>query len=481
MAVSVDDLLTPFAADGSDVRNDLTTIAGYLGWTVSKTPGDPTYQLVDFMGRWGTKLWNSYAIPALRAQFGRYATGNWATLLWRSRGTDRNLATFASGPVMLENRDGSFHDVSAVGAVQLSYGGNTYTSQGPAPGFTGTMAAWAGGTANYATTTLIFQADVVGTSANVPANAFAGYPAAPASAPPAVYVGSGLYTGDTVAHAALQASDLETDDALLQRGRAAAALAAPSSPLARFYAVALGTMLPTTPPVPVATNRVRVIGSNATVNVYLANPSGPSAGNTSTPGTDLYEIDARLQRLCGSPGITIVTQAAAEIAVNAGTVTLYVTAQSNVTVAAATATAEAAIDQWVSTLPIGGKRKVANGQGYFFAAELAKIAQSELQAYDAYALGEAYLPNATINSNGSAYYTVKGGTSASTGSGPIGTSPPLDGTVTWVYIGPAGTGYAQAPGVFDVDLGGLVDVAVAPGQVVVLTYTINVVIVDQGT
>lgn len=480
MAVTIDDLVTPLASDGSEVRGDLIAIAGYLGLTIPQSPSEPGYQLVDMMGRWGTRLWNSRAIPAIRAQFGRFASGDWATLLWRSRGVDKNLATFGSVPVRLENRGGTFQDVSAPGAVQLAYNGKTYTSAGPAPGSTGTLGIWPGGATNYPTTILTMQADEVGSASNVPPNAFAGYPATPASAPPGVYVGDGIFAADTVTHGALVASNGETDVALLARGRAAQALASPMPVLLKFYAVALSTFLPGSPPTPVATSRVRVIPGAATADVYLATPSGPSPGDTSTPGTDVYEIDVRLQLFCGAPGLTIRTHPAALLNVNAGTLTLYVTASSGVTVAAATATAQAALDDWQSKLPIGGMRKVANGIGYVFAAEVGKIAQSQLQASASWARGQTYLPGATVTANGSAYYTATGGISATTGAGPSGTVPPPDGTITWIYQGPGASGYVQAPGVFDVAMS-FVDTAVAAYQVAVIAYTIVVVIVDQGT
>ncbi len=193
MAVSVDELLTPLPADGSALREDFRYLAGLLGWTIPRRPSSGSYQIASTFGRWGSRLWNAYAIPGLRAQFGDFAAGDWATLLWRSKGTDRDGASFASAPVTFENRSNLFVDIGAVGAVKVSYNGNTYTSQGPPPGSTGTLAIWTG-SGPYPQTVVTLQCDVVGTGGNVDAGALPGYPAALAFGPPGVYVATALST-----------------------------------------------------------------------------------------------------------------------------------------------------------------------------------------------------------------------------------------------------------------------------------------------
>lgn len=479
MAVSVDDILTPLAADGSEVREDLFTIAGYLRLYVPQSPSEPLYQAVDMFARWFTRQWNGRAVPALRAQFGRYASGDWATLHWRAKGVDRNLPTFASVAVPFENRSGIFHDLSAPGAVQITNpNGKTFTSQGPAPGSNGTLGIWPGGSSNYPTTKLIMQADEVGSGSNTQANSFAGYPAALASGPPGVYVGDGVFGAPSVTHGAALGSNGEGDTALLERGRASQALGAPMPVLLKFYAIALSTKLPSG--VPVSTTRIRVISLAAVAFVFLATPSGPAPGDTSTAGTDVYEIDARLQRYCGAPGLTILTAPAALLTVAVGIITIYVDAASGVTIPTATATAQAAINEWQSKVPIGGVRKVANGQGYIFREELAAIAGSQVQTTQTWQRGATVLPGATVSANGGAYYTPTGGTTSSTGAGPVGTNPPVDGTVVWVYQGPASAGFIKAPGVFNVDLGAFADAPVGASQVAALTYSIVIVIVNQG-
>ena len=186
MAVSIEDISTPLPPDGSAIRDDLIYLAGLLGWSVPITPGRGRYQFVSLLGRWGTRLWNGFAIPAIRAQFGDKAAGDWATLLWRSKGVDRNEASYASGVVTLENRSGVGIDLSAPGAVQITFGGQTYTSQGPPPGGSGFLPLWTSGP--YPQAALIFQCDVPGTVGSILSNTLPGYPTALASGPPGVYV-----------------------------------------------------------------------------------------------------------------------------------------------------------------------------------------------------------------------------------------------------------------------------------------------------
>ncbi len=47
-----------------------------------------------------------------------------------------------------------------------------------------------------------------------------------------------------------------------------------------------------------------------------------------------------------------------------------------------------------------------------------------------------------VGTGGQIYFTVSGGTGATSGSGPTGTSPSTDGTITWLYLASAATGGA---------------------------------------
>ncbi len=486
MAVTIDDVLTPLPADGSAIRNDLIYLGPLLGLPISATPGDPTYQIADWLGRWFTWAWNKYGLPALAAQFGEKAVGDWLTLWARARGINRPLATFAGGPVTVENRSGVFVDVSAVGAMQIANAaGYTFTSQGPAPGSTGTMGAAAGTT--YLQTVLVFQADVAGTGSNTAAASLAGYPSAPADAPPGVYVATSSST-PAAPNPALLGSNQMADGPLLALVRAAQALAAnPGSPVGKFKAVVLLTTFGT-PPAPVATNRVQIVGTGGALTLYCATPSGPTPGSASDPTTELGAINARVQYLCGIPGLTITTAAAAPLTINLGTVTLYVTAESNVSAANATATAIAALDLWSSqVLEVGGRVLSGGGAGFVLLAEVEKILQSRVNlAYPKQWLpGIYYAAGDQVSNVGQTFVATAAGTSAGL-MGPTGDGGPDGGSgLVWADTTQVGGGaqFDAAPGVYDVAISGMSgDVACPVGNVAVFTYgAIAVQVVAQGT
>lgn len=474
MAVSGDELVTPLPADGSAVRDDLIYLAGLLGWVIPVAPSNGAYQLASWLGRWFSTTWNSYAVPALRGQWGDFAAGDWNKLLWRGKGVDWNGATFASAPVVFENRVALFQDLTALGAVQVSFNGTTYVSQGPPPGSTGTIAIWTG-SGPFPTTTLIMQATVVGTGSNALANVFPVYPLPLASGPAGVYV---------VSNAPLLGSNGESDAALTARGRSAVALSAPVPFIDKVRALVLGTKVPATPPVPVATNRIRIVGSNATMTVYGATPSGPTPGSVGDPTTELGAINARVQLLCGVPGLTVTMAAASPLSMSF-TITLYVTAKSNVSEPQALATATAALLLWGGyVVPVGGFRKVVGGQGYVFADEVLAIAKSRVNpSYpDPWVAGTYYSAGADVSNLGQTFTALSPGTSGS--SGPSGAGG-VDGGAGLVWSPTTATGsgsqFDNAPGVFAGTISGFTDTAVAPNQVPVFLWTVSVVIVDQGS
>lgn len=483
MAVSIDEVLVPLPADGSVIRDDLIYLAGLIRLTIPVAPGNPGYQLVSMMGRWGTRLWNTYAIPALRAQFGDFAAGDWATFFWRGQGVDRNAATFASAPVTFENRSALFVDLSAVGACQISYNGNTYTSQGPPPGSTGTLAIWPGGSAPYPQTVVTMQCDVVGTAGNVPPLALPGYPAPLASGPPGVYIATAV-SSPPGGNPIFLGSNGETDPALLARGRASRALGVPFPVVDKITAIILGTMLAGSPPTPVATNRIRIVGSNGSAIIYCATPSGPTPGSSADPATELGAINARAQLLLSFPGFTLGATAAGDLAIALGVITLYVTRKSNVTAANATVAANAALDLWTSTiLPVGGFRETAGGQGWIYFDEVLAIAKSRVNATypDQWLAGVLYGVGDSVSNLGQTFTATTGGTSGSVG--PTGNGGTDGGSgLAWAPTTQTSSGsqFELAPGVFAATMPSFTDTTIAATQVATFSWTIAVVIVDQG-
>ena len=380
MAISVTTYTQPLPTDGSGIRVPLLTLWGQLlGIPAPSSTSDPMFQVADWVGQWFTPIFNATILPLLQAAVSAELASGWAlTLFWRARGTERNGATFASGPVTVENRSNVYVDVSSPAAVQINNGtGYTFTSTGPAPGSTGTMAAAVGST--YPQTQLLFVADTTGTNANTAALAIPGYPAQLASGPPGVYVATSI-SSPSAGNPALFGGNEEADTALTARGRAARAASAPVSTNDKILAVVLGTQLaPGPPPVSVATSKVRIIGANAVGTVYCATPSGPTPGSLSSPGSELAQIAAQVQLLCSVTGLSLAVAAATGQRLpssGALQIFVYVDPASNVTTAAAALTCAAALVQWEALLPIGGTRYAQGGQGYVMAdAFLAVCAQ----------------------------------------------------------------------------------------------------------
>jgi len=481
MAVSIDDLTTPLVP--ANVRGDLTYFATVIGLTISTRPTDPTYQLIDWLAKWLCYFWNTFAIPALRSSFGSLAVGAWLTAWAMSKGVARPLATYATGPVTLENRSASFVDVSAVGAVSITNpAGYTFVSQGPAPGNTGTMIAASGTT--YAQTTLVFQAVQAGTASNTAANAIAGYPTTPASAPPGVYVATSSST-PAAGNPALLGTDAMGDPQLLALVRAQqGASASPGSPTAKILATALSATLPGG--IPVATNRVRISGANAVCTLYCATPSGPTPGSLGSAGSELYQINAAEQAACAIPGLSISVQAATALPIDLGTVVLYVNAASNVSAASAIATATAAFDLWQSQLPVGGESLTSGGQGYALYNSIVAAFQSQINpGYPPqWVTGMYYTAGNQVSNMGQTFVATASGTSGGVaGPSGLGGADGADGLV-WAATTTTGgpTQFLSAPGVYEVSIGGLTpgtDTLMAIGDVATFTYTLTAQVVPQ--
>lgn len=368
MAVSVKDLLTPLKKE--DVLADIYAILGDLNLTTTALqPGEPIPTVISAVVQWAVDdVWNVWILPALQAQFGDYATGDWLSLFMANTfNRPRIEEQQGTMTVVLENR-GSFSGSTSVVRAKSSVTGQTYSAT-----TTGTLTAWTG-SGPYPTVSLTFEADTAGPSGNLQAGQLDVYPTPLVSGPINVFVRSNTVCLGTAE---------ETDAAGLARARAAAGGLAAAPARTTFLDIALdptGALTRRSLPVPwavpyvPAVARVRIVQTgSAAITVALASTSGPAAGDTSTPGTDVYNVSFALQLLCGGVGVAITTVAATANTINLGTVTLTVSASSNVTAAEAQTNASAALAAFFSALPIGGARTTAGGTGYVYAAKLRAV------------------------------------------------------------------------------------------------------------
>lgn len=381
MAKSINELVTPLVP--ADVLTDLYTLLGMFGLTTTALqPGEPIPVVLSVFVSWFVnKVWNPLVIPALRAPFLDYSTGDWLSLIaWLIYNRPRIVATGGTAPLDVENRS-TISGTVAIGVGKLRLRnritGKTYTNTTAS-----TVTQWSGsGAYPVASPTMVFQADEAGIGSNANPGDLAPFPATPQTAPSV-----GLYyvnVAPIMTSPPIYGSDDETDPNLVTRCRAAVGDLSPGGPRLAYVSVALDprgaftlrglTVPPQWTSTPSIT-RIRIQEPGAAiVNVFLASASGPAAGSSADPTSDVGMANVAIQMFVVPPG-EVCTVAAAVTQNMAFGFTLDVAAESLVTSADAVATATAALVSFFAVLPIGGATKVGAGQGYVFRNKLAAVA-----------------------------------------------------------------------------------------------------------
>jgi hypothetical protein len=360
MAIAITDLVKDLTRE--EVLEDLLTVAKTLGLsTTAWQPGEPVWVLLTTVADQLAKLWNSTIARAIRAGFLDYASGDWLTLLaWVVYGVFRKEATFATGPITIQNRGGGFYTLIG-GEIRVANGtGQTFRNVTG-----GVLSPWTGGAAPYPTLTLTFQADEAGSASSTPIGGIAAYPAAPTTAPAGVFALSNAVP--------LIGGAPEEDDALKARCRLSTGPLSPAGAKSAYASVALSTLR--SDGSYIDCTRVRVLdGGSGVVNVWLASATGATPGTVLSADTDVYLANVALQDKVVPAGITAYVNGAIEIPV-AVDITVYVDRASNVTAAEAIASAGAAVSLYFSKLPIGGYTITPGAAtGYVFREALVAVA-----------------------------------------------------------------------------------------------------------
>lgn len=382
MAKSINELVTPLVKD--DVLKDLYTLLGMFGLTTTALqPGEPIPVALSVFVSWFVdKVWNPLVIPALRAPFLDYATGDWLALIaWLVYNRPPIVATGGTAPLDVENRS-TISGTVAIGVGKIRFRnkvtGKTYTNTTAA-----TVAQWGGsGAFPIAAPTMIFQADEAGIGSNANPGDIAPFPATPQTAPSV-----GLYytnVAPVTTSPPIYGSDAETDASIVTRCRAAVGDLSPGGPRLAYVSVALDprgaftrrglTVPPQWTSTPSIT-RVRIQEPGAAVvNVFLASASGPAAGSDTDPASDVGMASVAIQMFVVPPGELCTVAAAVTQNLALGVITLDVAAESLVTTDDAASTATAALEAYFAVLPIGGAKNVGGSQGYVFRNALAAVA-----------------------------------------------------------------------------------------------------------
>lgn len=335
--------------------------------TTAWEPGEPIRAAMAAFARVLASLWMVLAVPAVRAAFLDYSSGAWLTLLaWTAYNVKRKGAEFATRTLTIENRG----PVAYLGGGQIGPGQVRIKNNITGKTFTNTtnagVAAWLGGP--YPTATLVFVADEAGTASDTLSGHIA---TQPVTAPAGILVQSNT--------TAILGSEEEMDEALKERCRLSRAPLSPAGPHDAYRFVALSTLRADGSYVNV--NRVRVVDAGAcALNVYLAGRSGPATGSMASPGSDVFLIYQKLLKDVVPNGIKCSVYPAIEASITIA-VSLVVDADSGLTKEEAEAKADAAIAEYLATVPIGGRREtpaiLPEESGRLFVSDmLAKASES---------------------------------------------------------------------------------------------------------
>jgi hypothetical protein len=379
MALSIKTLIAEL--DRVDLLADFKAVGALLGLTTTAwQEGEPIYDaLVIFSDRFAS-IWNTNVVPWMRSKFLDFASGDLLTVrAWTDYKRYRGNQTRGTASLTIENRGGGFHTITA-GTVRVkNAAGKTFTNTTG-----GTLSPWVG-SGPFPTLTMVFQADEAGSGPNTAPGGVLPYPTPLTSGSANVYALTNV--------GAFQGSDEEKDALLKERCRISTGPLSPGGPRRAYESVALDVRRNAAgdPAMPdpfgdaatyaaaAALNitRVHVMEpGNNVVRVLLASSSGAAAGDVSTPGTDVFIANVAMQLWACPAGMTLITEAATELPVAIGVITLYVDRASLVTKEEAEADALAALNDFFRVFPIAGMRKVPGFLGTLYKGTIEGIAQA---------------------------------------------------------------------------------------------------------
>lgn len=286
----------------------------------------PTRTLIDVFSRILAVTLN-LVVQVCQGGFRALAQGTWLTT-WSSemRGVDRNLATFATTDITINNSGGGVYDFDPHDfVVKNSVTGKTYFNTDPLH-----IGALATGVICH------IQADAIGSASN----------ATPGQITVLVTAANGV-TCTNLASAA--GEDEETDDALAARDDDALGALSPDGAAGAYAFVAKTPSLNGG----VTINRVKLLPppGDGTLTVVVASPTGSVAGG------DVALVQDAIDRLA-TPSTVTVTVVSATPVTYTPSPTIYVSAASNLTESQVLAliggTPTGALGKYINALPIGG-------------------------------------------------------------------------------------------------------------------------------
>lgn len=303
-----------------------------LGLTTSTwQSGDPTRTTLAIFSRLFS-LWTKLAVQAIAGGLLDYSAGGWLTLLARNMyAVERIPRTAATCTVRLTNAGAGVYPIAAGDITVAASGtGKTYRTQD-----TGTLAA-------FGTLDLSVLAEEPGSESSAAIGEIDTI-----VSPTLIGVSA---ENTTVA----VGSDEESDEALRIRCRESLAALSPDGAAAAYAYVARSALR--TDGTSIGVTRVRVSATAGVVSVLLADPDGaPEAG-------DVTRIDDLIQTQVVPLGVTC-SVAGAEAQTIAITYTSYVPTATPASDAEIKAQQLTSLEQYFSTIPIGGFPTAVPGAG----------------------------------------------------------------------------------------------------------------------
>jgi hypothetical protein len=282
----------------------------------------PTRTLIDVFSRILAVTLN-LVVQVCQGGFRALAKGTWLTT-WSSemRGVDRNLATFATTDLVLNNSGGGVYDFDThLFVVKNAVTGKTYFNTDPL--HIGALAT---------NVTCHIQADEIGSASN----------ATPGQITVLVTSANGVTCTNPASAAG---EDEETDDELAARDDDALGALSPNGAAGAYAYVAKTPSLNGG----VTINRVRILPppGDGTLTVVVASPAG-----SVSPG-DIALVQDAIDRLATPPTATTTVVSASPL-IPSYTPTIFVSSASGYSGAQAITIANAALSKYLNSVPIGG-------------------------------------------------------------------------------------------------------------------------------
>jgi hypothetical protein len=361
---SFDDLMTPLT-DDQVLASELQT-AVLLQMPVSAWQDGGVVREMLEINATAVSVTSQLAIPALKAGFLDFSSGDWLTLeADQTFDVQRIEATFATGTLLLYNAGSITYtlnpgDVRAYDAGTITNPGNDPASPSTQVGLTAPVLRIGGTGATYTSTTggvlLPGQTISVTLVADEAGSASGAVPGAiSALATPL----SGVFVSNP---ALLSGEDEESDPNLRARCRESMARASPNGPADAYRYFATSAVLANGSPAGIT--KVYVQQLDGSVVVYCGDDAGPASGAVGDTTAPLGAADFAIQSNCVPTGIAETTLAAIPVPVSVS-LTVYLSPTATISNDDAIVAAQKGVAALFVAVPIGGFNVPDVGRGIF--------------------------------------------------------------------------------------------------------------------